>query len=206
MAMRGLSAGFLALTLLTSGAQAHGGLRLNRDLCVLRIGPDTMHFTGYQPFQGREEFCEDIPQVGPTVIVLDYVEPELRDMTAEVRIIKDLNNSGITGKPALLTDEELSSDYLGPITETYLPAKQYPNGTVNFEHFFAKSGKYIGIVTVRNSHGQYYVSQFPFSVGQSYLKVLPYYIALAAAVIGSLLGHWIYGRRDSLGPPKRSVQ
>jgi hypothetical protein len=202
MAIRGVGACLLAMALLTSGADAHGGLRSNKNLCVLRIGPDTMHFTGYQPFESRDEFCEDIPQVGPTVIVLDYVEPELRDMTAEIRIIKDVNRAGITGKAVELTDEELSSDHLAPITESYLPAKLYPNGTVNFEHFFAKAGNYIGIVTVRNSHGQYYISQFPFSVGQSYLKVLPYYIVLVGGVLGGLMVYWKCGRHYGASPPK----
>lgn len=198
MIFRLLSAALFAAMFGASSAEAHGGLRLDRNLCVLRIGPDTMHFTGYQPLQSREEFCEDIPQVGPTIIVLDYVEPELRDMTAEIRIIKDLSNGGMIGKPPALTDDELSSESLDSITESRLPARRYPNGTVNFEHMFTKAGKYIGIVTVRNRHGQYYVSQFPFSVGESYLKVLPYYIALVAGVLGALLLYWKFGHHNNL--------
>jgi hypothetical protein len=201
--MRGACACLLAITLLSSGAHAHGALRLNKTLCVLRIGPDTIHFSGYQPLVSTDEFCEDIPQVGSAVFALDYVDSELRDMTAEIRIIKDLSNGGLTGKPATLTDEELSSTDLGPITETYLPAKRYPHGTVNFQHFFAKAGKYIGIVTVRNSHGQFYVAQFPFSVGQGYLKILPYYIVLVAMVLGGLVVYSKYGRQVNVPPPKR---
>lgn len=29
--------------------QAHGGLALADDLCILTVGPYTIHFTGYQP-------------------------------------------------------------------------------------------------------------------------------------------------------------
>ncbi len=203
MQMRGACISLLALVLLGPGAHAHGSLRLNKNLCVLKIGPNLIHFSGYQPLVSTDEFCEDIPQVGSAVFVFDYVDSELRDMTAEIRIIKDLSNGGLTGKPATLTEDQLSSYDLAPITETYLPAKRYPNGTVNFQHFFAKAGKYIGIVTVRNNHGQYYVSQFPFSVGQGYVKILPYYIVLVAMILGSLLAYSKYAR-DANGPrPKR---
>ncbi len=204
-----LATGLLAIGLLTTGlpatgAQAHGSLRMNKNLCLLRIGPNIIHFSGYQPFVSTDAFCEDIPQTGSTVMVLDYVDPELRDMTAEIRIVKDVTNGGFIGRARMLTDAELSSEDLGPITESYIPAKRYPSGTVNFQHFFAKAGKYIGIVTVRNSHGQYYVSQFPFSVGEGYLKILPYYIALVAMVVGGLLAYWKYGLQNDAVPPKRA--
>jgi len=48
---------FLAAPLL-----ATGGTLDNR--CVLRIGPDLMFFTGYQPQNSPEEFCDDIPSTG----------------------------------------------------------------------------------------------------------------------------------------------
>jgi len=38
-----------------------------------------MHFAGYQPDSSRSEFCEDIPRVGRTVIVLDFIDDALRD-------------------------------------------------------------------------------------------------------------------------------
>ena len=69
---------------------AHGGLSLAEDMCKLTIGPYTMHFTGYQPESTQEqEFCEDIPMIGRTVVALDYINEELRPMTTEVRIIRD---------------------------------------------------------------------------------------------------------------------
>jgi len=51
-----------------NGAAAHGGVKLEQDECVLRIGPNTMHFVGYQRAGEEQEFCEDIAQTGPTVI------------------------------------------------------------------------------------------------------------------------------------------
>ncbi|SFK40474.1 hypothetical protein [Methylocapsa palsarum] len=183
-------AGGLLLTFFMSGASAyaHGGVSLDKDRCVLRIGSDLMHFTGYQPNQTQQEFCEDIPVVGPTVIVLDAIDTELRDMTTEIRVIRD-TVGGIVAKTPVLADNELSSENLDPLTVSHLPAKRYPSGTVNFEHVFTEAGKYIGIVTVRNDHGQVYVSQFPFSVGRGWVKTVPIYLGVLAILIGGLLAY-----------------
>ena len=80
---------FATSMLLTAQVQAHGGLALAEDMCVLTVGPYRMHFTGYQPLSQEEEFCEDIPEVGKTVIALDYIQEELRPLKTEVRIIRD---------------------------------------------------------------------------------------------------------------------
>jgi hypothetical protein len=37
-------------------------------------------FTGYQPQNSRDEFCDDIPSTGQMVVALDMQEPELRDI------------------------------------------------------------------------------------------------------------------------------
>ena len=75
--------------MLTSAAYAHGGVGMMNNRCTLRIGPDIMYFTGYQPQNSREEFCDDIPTLGQTVVALDMQDTELRDMLTEIRIIRD---------------------------------------------------------------------------------------------------------------------
>ena len=78
----------IALGVVFSGqVQAHGGLALADDMCILTVGPYSIHFTGYQPLSQEEEFCEDIPETGKTVVALDYVNDELRPMETEVRIV-----------------------------------------------------------------------------------------------------------------------
>lgn len=206
MYKRGAIAFIVAMGLLTVAAQAHGGVKLEKDRCLLKIGPDTMHFTGYQPLQTREEFCEDIPAVGQTIIVLDYEELELRDMTAEIRVIKDDGtHAGMAGMPGVLSDVELSNGNLDSVTEEHLAPKRYPTGTINFQHTFTNPGKFIGIVTVKNEHGQVYVSQFPFSVGRSWVKSAPLYALLVAGVIGGFLLYWKFGQLKPVVPPKRSA-
>ena len=65
----GLCCGLIA----PHNADAHGGVKLEQDECVLKIGPNTMHFIGYQRAGEEEEFCEDIARTGPTIIALTAV-------------------------------------------------------------------------------------------------------------------------------------
>jgi hypothetical protein len=204
MITRGIAAWLLAMVLLASAAHAHGGLTMLYKRCVLRIGPDLMFYTGYQPQNSRQEFCEDIPSTGQTVVTLDMHDNELRDMTTEIRIIKDSGtHARINGLP-ILTDAELASpEVLDPVTITYLAPKRYPTGTLTFEHTFRENGKFIGIVTVKNSHGQTYVSQYPFSVGQTLVNsVLLYGLMVLAATAGAF-GFWRYSRDHAAAPPKK---
>lgn len=153
--------------------QAHGGLSLADDICKLTIGPYTMHFTGYQPESTQEkEFCEDIPATGRTVVALDYIEEALRPLPTEVRIIRD------TGAP------EGAEENLDAITILHIPAKVYPNGSINFENDFTQPGKFVGLVTVRDQKEEY-VSRFPFSVGEP-KGTSPYLIVAIAAMIGAV--------------------
>src|ERR1700732_5404756 len=162
MMIRGITAWLLAVVLSASAAQAHGGVGMQDNRCVLRIGPDLMFFTGYQPQNSRDEFCDDVPNTGQTVVALDMQDTELRDMLTEIRIIRDDGtHTRMNGLP-FLTDAALTSpEVLDPVTIKHLPPKKYPTGTLTFELNFPKNDRFIGIVTVENQHGQRYVSQFP---------------------------------------------
>lgn len=154
--MRGLFAGAMiaaaAYLAAPASAFAHGGVALEQDECVLRIGPNTMHFIGYQRSGEEAEFCEDIANTGPTVIALTPVSPDLRDMAVGIRVVKDVG-------------EEKEKADLDAITVAYLEPKVYRNGAMTFEHDFKQAGHYVGIVTVRDDLGNEWVSRFPFSVG-----------------------------------------
>jgi hypothetical protein len=154
--------------LLSSQAYAHGGLSMAEDMCKLTVGPYMMHFSGYQPANTQEkQFCEDIPATGQTIVVLDYIEQELRSLPAEVRIIKD------TG----------SEDDLESITVFHIPSKVYRNGSIDFTYTFDKPGKFVGIVTV--GENQEHISRFPFSVGEPkfFSKLLNIYMVPVVATI-----------------------
>lgn len=163
--------------------QAHGGpSKAEEDICKLQVGPYSMHFTGYQPDSTRDkEFCEDIPATGRTVVVLDYIEEELRSLPAEVRVIRD------TG----------SEQDLQAITVFHMPPQVYPNGSVTFEYIFDKPGKFVGLVTVGGK--QEHVARFPFSVGKPMAMWHYVVVALAAIAGAGAIFFSLRGRRKSSG-------
>ena len=202
--IRGIAAWLLAMVLLASAAHAHGGVGVVDKRCVLRIGPDIMFFTGFQPQNSRDEFCDDFPSSGQTVVVLDMQESELRDMLTEIRIIRDEGNHTTMNGLPFLTDAELGSpQVLDPVTITHVLPKAYPTGTLTFEHTFPENGKFIGIVTVKNLHGQTYVSQFPFSVGVGFGKSIGIYVSMVVVLLAAVYLLWHLGRKQKIvGPTK----
>jgi len=146
-------------------ARAHGGLSLEQDICKLSVGPYLMHFAGYQEDAQRSEFCEDIPHTGRTIIVLDVIDDALRDMPAEVRIVRK-SEGPLESAPVVFV----------------LPPRLYPRGTVTLTHDFAEAGDYVGLVYAGD--GRRYAAVFPFSVGAD--RTTPKVIASLGALI--LLG------------------
>lgn len=143
----------------------HGGVSIENDRCKLRVGPHVMHFTGYQPRSaGGREFCEDIPSTGLTIIVLDYIDEQLRDLPVDVRIIRD-------------TGDE--SD-LERVTVFYLPPAVYPRGTLSVEYSFPEPGRFVGLV----SAGEH-LSRFPFAVGTGGRRRIVLYALLGVGALAA---------------------
>lgn len=166
-----------------SEASAHGGVKLEQDECVLKIGPSTMHFIGYQRKGEEQEFCEDIAMTGPTIIALSPVSEDLRDMAIGIRVIKDAG-------------EEQEKNNLDAITAVNLPPKVYRNGIMTFEHDFKDAGRYVGIVTVQDELGNKWVSRFPFSVGVfSFIGSIEY-ILYGVGFTALCAGLWFYLGRN----------
>lgn len=166
---------------------AHGGVSWEKDVCRLTIGPYSMHFTGYQPeASAAKEFCQDISNTGRTIIVLDSVDPELRQLPIGVRIVRDTGDSGSAEAPVVFQ----------------LPASVYPSGSLSFEHVFHEHGRFVGIVTAGANHE--YESRFPFSVGAPGLSGLVWGL-LALGGIAAATGLYFFMRRprqpDALGRP-----
>lgn len=179
----------LTFSLGLPSAHAHGRLGAAEGRCRLFIGPDIMKFTGYLPEASKNEFCEDIPSTGPVIMVLDAEQAELRDMNVEIRIVKDVGG------------EEKENQNLEAVTVAYRAPAIYPSGTINFEHTFDEPGYFVGIVTVLGSHGEQWVSRFPFSVAKTFMRDLPIYILLAIAVLASYAIYIVHRRRT---PPKKT--
>jgi hypothetical protein len=168
-----------AFGLAPSCGLAHGGVKLEQDECVLHIGPSTMHFIGYQRSGEEQEFCEDIAKTGPTVIALEAVSDELRDMAIGVRIIKDVGG------------EANEKGDLKAATVFQLEPKVYRNGIMTFEHNFQDAGRYVGIVTVRDDLGNEWTSRFPFSVGLYTFWGMIEYILYGVGFVSLVVGMWL---------------
>lgn len=154
-------------------AGAHGGLSADKDQCKLTIGKYLMHFTGYQPeATGSKEFCEDIPEVGHTIVVLDAIDQELRAIPLEIRVVRD------TG--------DMSN--LEAITIFHLPSTVYSSGSVSFEYKFDAPGKFVGLVTA-GSGKDAVESRFPFSVASGGAKFAGYYPFVGIVLLGAGL-YW----------------
>ena len=134
-------------------ASAHGGVTIEFDKCVLKIGSYLIHFSGYQPeVSGGTELCEHIPAVGHTIIVMDLVDPELRKLDIDLKIVQtDSWTAAQTYEPGEGGKEVL-----------YYPGKKYERGSITVDHNFSEPGYFVAIVT--DNH-QKNTSVFPFSVG-----------------------------------------
>jgi len=173
----------MVLCTMGQGVSAHGGLSIEKDVCKLRLGRYVMHFTGYQPeISGANEFCEDIPRVGHTIIALDAVDEALRDLPIEVRIIRD------TG----------AETNLEAVTVLHLPPKIYPSGTVSFDYRFAQTGQFVGLVSA-GAKGEF-LARFPFSVGAGRGRWEPWLWALAI-VLGGVVLYLFSGHRRTASQP-----
>jgi len=154
---------------------AHGGLAMDQDKCKLRLGSYQMHFAGYQLDAQRSEFCEDIPHVAETIIVLDAIDEVLRDIPIEVIIAR---RGASPSEPGAV--------------EFSLPPQIYPKGTLTLRHTFKEAGDYVGLVYAGNKREHQAV--FPFSVGQD--RSLRWLIGgIAALTLLGAAGYWIGRQR-----------
>lgn len=95
LARTGIAAVFAMVMMLHTGtASAHGKVAMEEDSCMRRIGENMIHLSAYQPQVDEEgHYCTDIPKAGNTILVIDLVDPSLREMPIAVKIAKGSNAS-----------------------------------------------------------------------------------------------------------------
>lgn len=149
-----------ALLSLSGQLWAHGGVMNEGNECKLRVGPYVMNFSGYQPSNNvSKQFCDDMPTIGKSIIVLDFIDNKLRDLTVNFRVIdSDIAALG-TAEDGVVKEEELAQK---PIFE--IAAKHYPTGTMTISQEFKEKGHFVGYVIVEGENEKF-ISRFPFSVG-----------------------------------------
>ncbi|MFH0351861.1 MAG: hypothetical protein ACHBMF_08055 [Chromatiales bacterium] len=122
--------------------------------CMRKIGAYALNFNAYQAATGSNRFCEDIPLTGPTVLTLDFVDAELRQMPAEARLLE------VESWPAALDG---SSDGKALVLQR-LPSKTYSSGLIEIDHTFKGPGYFVEVVSIEAPGGKKHLLRFPFQV------------------------------------------
>ena len=95
--MRGIGAAALLFVAVLSHpdvSAAHGTASGEDDPCLRRVGEKVVHFNAYQPqYQLKDQYCTDIPEEGDTFLVVDLVDPALRNEPVGMRIVKGTNET-----------------------------------------------------------------------------------------------------------------
>lgn len=159
----------VVLTVLLPGvAGAHGNVSIDEDLCVQRVGGNLVHFNAYQPQnEVKAQYCTDIPGEGDTFLVVDLVDPGLRNMPVGVRVVRGLNENA--------EDE----------TVAYWPPATHLDGVVRGEAKLAK-GLYKVIITPEGfSPSSYLLRVQQIDYGKMARKAIgPLTVLLLLALIG----------------------
>lgn len=168
--------------------RAGGGMVLESDLCILWIDFYSMHFTAYQPeSSGNKQFCQDLPDTGGTIFVLDYLHQSLKEVPVDFRIIRDVTGQGRFIK--LKHVEELEN--IDQHTVFYQPPVVRADASLKIEYDFREAGSYVGIVSAGHPLEEtVYTAVFPFEVGAPRSGfVLPLLLVFAGLVFFFLRHH-----------------
>ena len=162
--------------------------------CVMSVGPTQMMFSAFQENKTDEIFCQHIPTTGETMLIIDARQPELRDMTIEVRVLRNVGQKDWR-------------DDLDVNTVAVLPPGKYlqKKGSLSFNHAFGEEGEYIAVVRAMSDDGlKEYVGQYIFTIGDT-VEWLAVGGAGAAALAFICFGIW---GRDKVGgkPANKGVR
>jgi hypothetical protein len=80
-------------------AAAHGTASGEDDPCIRQVGEKVVHFNAYQPqYQLKDQYCTDIPKEGDTFLVVDLVDPALRNELVGMRVVKGNGSNEAEGE------------------------------------------------------------------------------------------------------------
>jgi len=78
-----------------SVVNAHGKEPLEEDSCSRRSGENIVHLSVYQPqIDIAGHYCTDIPSAGNSLLVIDLVDPPLREMPIGIKLLKGHSEEG----------------------------------------------------------------------------------------------------------------
>ena len=173
----------VVLSLVASGELvAGGGVILRDDVCIIQIDFYEAHFTAYQPeSRGNEEFCEDLPDTGSTIFVLDFLHDSLKEVPVDFRVIRDA-----TGLGEFVKWEDVQAlDDIEQYSIFYRPPEVESSGSYRVTIDFVEPGDYVGIVTAGHpTNNKTYNAVFPFSVAEKAFPMWILYIVVAGLFVG----------------------
>jgi hypothetical protein len=120
-------------------AAAHGSVALEEDPCARRVGGNVVHFNAYQPqYEATAQYCTEIPAEGDTFLVVDLVDPGLRNLPVGVQVVQG------------------GDEVAGGQTVAYWPPALHPDGVVRGEANLSK-GFYKLIITAQGFSPSHYL-------------------------------------------------
>lgn len=154
-------------------AAAHGKVAMEEDSCMRRLGDSSMvHLSAYQPqYEPADQYCTEIPKQGSTHLVVDLVDPALRDIPIGMRVVRGTNE----------TEDE---------TVSYVRPSYHPDGVLRGETTLDK-GTYTVFITGDSVPPVRY--EYPLRVEMiNYAKTFKAAVGpMIAALLLSLLGYKI---------------
>ncbi|MDH5501469.1 MAG: FixH family protein [Gammaproteobacteria bacterium] len=160
-------------------ADAHGGVVEEDDLCVIKVNYLRAHFKVYQPgTSGHKQYCEDLPDAGESIFVMEYLHDSMSEMSIDFRIIRD-----VTGKGRFARVEDIDQiPDIDSATVYYRPPVVEPDVYL-VNHEFTEEGDFIGIVSATQTDtGKVYAAVFPFEVGYTGIGWWPFFVGLLVLV------------------------
>jgi len=155
--------------------------------CPIAIGGKAMKFVAMQPKRNIDRVCDQLPDLGPTVIALDAPDAELREMTWDIRVLRDSGRAE--------GDENIDAE-----TVFRLPVEKHRNGMINFDHTFTNADKYLLLVKMTSDDGsKQLVGRHHFTVGLMDDSELYAWILFAAflATVGGGFAFFYLRRRKA---------
>ena len=108
---------------------------LEGDVCIIWIDFYSAHFTAYQPeTSGNKQFCQELPDTGESIFVLDYLHQSLKEVPVEFRIIRDVTG---LGRYVKLEQVEKIED-IEQQTVFHQPPVVRPDASFKIEHDFTE--------------------------------------------------------------------
>jgi len=166
---------------IASSVLANGGVMLDHDACKVKIGFYEAHITAYQPeTSGNTQFCEELPDAGKTIFVIDYLHDSMKEVPVGFRIIRDA-----TGLGRFVRREDIEAlNNLDEHTIYYQAPTVEADASLTAEPLLPEAGSYVGIVSVGHpTNDTIYTAVFPFEVGRMDARFIFMTVAVLVAAL-----------------------